>query len=155
MFSSFSLPTFFFFFFFPVIRSRTPVAPLVNCVVSQKSWTANSEFAVSVCGSGDSEACSDDGFSGILAFSSFFLPRVRWWMFEGLIWHWDASEYVGNQRNTQREVSRRALFTRERTRGKTHPVPFIPPYTSAPKKKTHLKLECVFFFSTKLALTHV
>lgn len=150
MFSSFSLPTFFFFFFFPVIRSRTPVAPLVNCVVSQKSWTANSEFAVSVCGSGDSEACSDDGFSGILAFPPFSSRGLG----DGCLKVWSDTETRLNTWKSK-EVSRRALFTRERTRGKTHPVPFIPPYTSAPKKKTHLKLECVFFFSTKLTLTHV
>lgn len=37
-------------------------------------------------------ARSDDGL-GFWRFASFLL-RVRWWMFEGLIWHWDASEYV-------------------------------------------------------------
>lgn len=154
MFSSFSLPTFFFFFFFPVIRSRTPVAPLVNCVVSQKSWTANSEFAVSVCGSGDSEACSDDGFSGILAFPPFSSRGLG----DGCLKVWSDTETRLNTWKSKEHAkgSKQTGFIYEGTDSRENtPRPFYSAVHFGAEEEKHLKLECVFFFSTKLALTHV
>ena len=60
----------------------------------------------------------------------------------------------GNQRNMQREVSRQALFTRERTRGKTHPSLLFCRTLQRRRRKT-FEIGMRFFFFLQSSHWHM